>query len=40
MAKMPKEIKKRLKMDIKGVGTIKVEEVYSVAPPHPGKKIA
>jgi len=35
-----KEIKERIKLDIRAVGTIKVEEVYSVAPPQPGKKIA
>lgn len=35
-----KEIKERIKMDIKAVGTIKVDEVYAVAPPQPGKKIA
>jgi hypothetical protein len=35
-----KEIKERIKMDIKAVGTIKVEEIYAVAPPQPGKKIA
>jgi len=35
-----KEIKERIKMDVKAVGTIKVDEVYAVAPPHPGKKIA
>ena len=35
-----KEIKERIKMNIKAVGTIKVDEVYAVAPPQPGKKIA
>ena len=35
-----KEIKERIKLDIRAVGTIKVEEVYAVAPPQPGKKIA
>jgi predicted pyridoxine 5'-phosphate oxidase superfamily flavin-nucleotide-binding protein len=35
-----KEIKERIKLDIKAVGTIRVEEVYAVAPPQPGKKIA
>jgi len=34
-----KEIKERIKLDIKAVGTIRVEEVYAVAPPQPGKKI-
>jgi len=35
-----KEIRERIKLDIKAVGTIKVDEVYAVAPPQPGKKIA
>jgi hypothetical protein len=35
-----KEIKERIKLDIKAVGTIRVDEVYAVAPPQPGKKIA
>lgn len=35
-----KEVKARIKLSIKAVGTIKVEEVYAVAPPQPGKKIA
>jgi len=35
-----KEIKERIKLDIKAVGTIRVDEVYSVAPPQPGKKVA
>lgn len=35
-----REIRERLKMEIRGVGVIKVEEVYSVAPPRAGKKIA
>jgi hypothetical protein len=35
-----KEIKERIKLDIKAVGTIKVDEIYAVAPPEPGKKIA
>jgi predicted pyridoxine 5'-phosphate oxidase superfamily flavin-nucleotide-binding protein len=35
-----KEIKERIKLDIRAVGTIKVDEVYAVAPPQPGKKIA
>jgi predicted pyridoxine 5'-phosphate oxidase superfamily flavin-nucleotide-binding protein len=35
-----KEVKSRIKLSIKSVGTIKVEEVYAVAPPQPGKKIA
>ena len=35
-----KEVKERIKLDIKAIGTIKVDAVYAVAPPHPGKKIA
>jgi predicted pyridoxine 5'-phosphate oxidase superfamily flavin-nucleotide-binding protein len=35
-----KEVKERIKLDIKAVGTIRVDEVYAVAPPQPGKKIA
>jgi len=35
-----KEIRERLRMEIRGVGIIKVEEVYSVAPPSAGKRIA
>ena len=35
-----KDVKERIKMNIKAVGTVKVDEVYSVAPPQPGKKIA
>ena len=35
-----KEIKERIKMNIKAVGLINVDEVYAVAPPQPGKKIA
>jgi hypothetical protein len=35
-----KQIKQALGMDIKGVGTIKVEEVYSSSPLEPGKKLA
>ncbi len=34
-----KEVKKRIKLDIRAVGTIRVDDVYSVAPPEPGKKI-
>ena len=36
-AKMIKEI---MKMDIKGVGMIKVEEVFAVGPPSAGRKLA
>ncbi len=35
-----KEVKDRIKLDIRAVGTIRVDEVYAVAPPEPGKKIA
>ncbi len=35
-----KEVKEPIKMDIRAVGTIRVDEVYAVAPPEPGKKIA
>lgn len=35
-----KEIKERINLNIKAVGAIKVDEVYAVAPPQPGKKIA
>jgi len=35
-----KEIKERLRMEIRGVGIIKVEEIYGVAPPSAGKRIA
>ena len=34
-----KEVKEKTKLGIKAVGTIRVDEVYSVAPPEPGKKI-
>jgi len=34
-----KEVRERIKMNIKAVGTIKVDEVYAVAPPQSGKKI-
>ena len=35
-----REVKKRIKLDIRAVGTIRVDDVYAVAPPEPGKKIA
>jgi len=35
-----KEIKEKMKMNVKAVGTIRVDEVYAVASPQPGKKIA
>ncbi|BDC36408.1 MAG: pyridoxamine 5'-phosphate oxidase family protein [Candidatus Methanoliparum thermophilum] len=38
--KMNKAVKETLGKDIKRVGTIKVEAVYSVARPEPGKKLA
>lgn len=34
-----KQLKDATGLDIKGVGTIKVEEVYSASPMEPGKKI-
>jgi len=37
--KFAREVKDRIKLDIKAVGTIVVDEVYDVAPPHPGEKI-
>ncbi len=38
--RMAKEVKDGIKLDIRAVGTIRVDEVYAVAPPEPGKKIA
>ena len=38
--KFAKEVKERIKLDIKAVGTIRVDEVYAVALPDPGRKIA
>lgn len=35
-----KEVKEKIKLDIRAVGTIRVDQVYAVAPPEPGKKIA
>jgi len=35
-----KTVKERIGLDIRAVGVIKVDEVYSVAPPNPGAKIA
>jgi hypothetical protein len=35
-----KEVKEKIKLDIRAIGTIRVDEVYAVAPPEPGKKIA
>ena len=38
--KFAKEVRERIKLDIRAVGAIRVDEVYAVAPPHPGRKIA
>jgi hypothetical protein len=35
-----KMVKETVGVDIKAVGTIRVDEVYAVAPPEPGKKMA
>jgi len=35
-----KQVKEMLKLDIRAVGVIKVDEVYSAAPPNPGTKLA
>ena len=35
-----KEVKEKINLDIRAVGTIRVDEVYAVAPPDAGKKIA
>jgi hypothetical protein len=35
-----KEVKEEIKLGIRAVGTIRVDEIYAVAPPEPGKKIA
>ena len=35
-----KAVKEMLNLDIKAVGVIKVDEVYSTAPPEPGAKLA
>jgi len=35
-----REIKEKINLDIRAVGTIRVDEVYAVAPPEAGKKIA
>ena len=34
-----KEVKARLNLEMKAVGIIKVEDVYSTAPPNPGAKL-
>jgi predicted pyridoxine 5'-phosphate oxidase superfamily flavin-nucleotide-binding protein len=38
--KFAKMVKETVGLDIKAVGTIRVDEVYAVAPPEPGKKMA
>jgi uncharacterized protein len=38
--KFAKEVKEKIKQGIKSVGTIGVDDVYAVALPEPGKKIA
>jgi hypothetical protein len=35
-----REVKERIKLDVRAVGTIRVDEVYAVATPEPGKRIA
>ena len=35
-----REIKEKINLDIRAVGTIRVDEIYAVAPPEAGKKIA
>ena len=35
-----KAIKEKIKLDIRAVGTIRVDEIYAVAPPDPGRKVA
>jgi uncharacterized protein len=35
-----REFKEKINLDIRAVGTIRVDEIYAVAPPEPGKKIA
>ena len=35
-----KMVKEKIKLDIRAVGTIRVDEGYAVAPPEPGEKIA
>ncbi len=38
--KFAKEVKEKINLDIRALGTIRVDEVYAVAPPNPGKKLA
>jgi hypothetical protein len=35
-----KGVKEKIKLDIRAVGTIRVDEIYAVAPPDPGRKVA
>ncbi len=35
-----KEVKEKIRLDIKAVGTVRVDEVYAVAPPKTWKMIA
>ena len=35
-----REIREKINLDIRAVGTIRVDEIYAVAPPEAGKKIA
>ncbi|GAI30425.1 unnamed protein product [marine sediment metagenome] len=35
-----KQVKEQLNLDIRAVGVLKVEEVYSAGPPNPGARIA
>ncbi len=35
-----KEMKEKIKVNIRAVGAIRVDEVYAVAPPEAGKKVA
>jgi hypothetical protein len=35
-----REVKEKVQLDIKSVGTIRVDEIFAVAPPEPGKKVA
>jgi hypothetical protein len=35
-----KGVEERIRLDTRAIGTIRVDEVYVVAPPEPGKKIA
>ncbi len=35
-----REVKEKIKLNIRAVGTIRVDEVYTVSPLEPGKKVA